>query len=461
MTRPLNFLLIHSDQHRFDCLGVNGHAFLQTPHLDKLAAEGVNFTRAFCPVPVCTPARNSLLFGQWPTQHLAIANGDTEAPRPAREGLTSWSELLAGAGYQMGYVGKWGLDPRNGPTAYGFQDYVPEQDYAAWRAGQGLVPPPQAQGFFGETDQNIDAGQTRLAWGASRASDLLTRYAEADQPFFLRWDPSEPHLPNVVPQPYASLYPPAQIPPWPGYPDPLRGKPYAQAQQRRTWAVDGWTWEDWAPLVGRYLGEITLLDAQIGRLLSHLDALGLAENTVVIYTTDHGDMCGSHGMIDKHMVMYDDVVHVPLIVHRPGQAAPATCDAFVSGALDLAPTFCDLAGVPTPETFVGQSLLPLLDGAKGSDRDCIFSMYHGSQFGLYSQRMVRDTRWKYIWNATAEDELYDLAHDPGEIINLAAAPECRDELRRLRCRLVEWMEALRDPLCNIWLKPQLLLGRTQ
>ena len=166
-------------------------------------------------------------------------------------------------------------------------------------------------------------------------------------------------------------------------------------------------------------------------------------------------------MIDKHMVMYDDVVHVPLIVHRPGQAAHGTCDAFVSNALDLAATFCDLAGVPTPETFVGQSLLPLLDGAKGSDRDCIFSMYHGSQFGLYSQRMVRDTRWKYIWNATAEDELYDLAHDPGEIINLAAAPECRDELRRLRCRLVEWMEALRDPLCNIWLKPQLLLGRTQ
>ena len=461
MTRPPNFLLIHSDQHRFDCLGVNGHPFLQTPHLDRLAAEGVNFTRAFCPVPVCTPARNSLLFGQWPTQHLAIANSDTEAPRPAREGLTAWSDLLAGAGYGMGYVGKWGLNPQKGPAAHGFGDYVPEHDYAAWRVGQALRPAPRTQGFFGETDTTIAAGQSRLAWGADRAADLLTRYAQTDRPFFLRWDPSEPHLPNVVPEPYASLYPPADIPPWPGFPDPLLGKPYAQAQQRRTWDVDKWTWRDWAPLVGRYLGEITLLDAQIGRLLSHLVALGLAESTVVVYTTDHGDMCGSHGMIDKHMVMYDDVVHVPLLIRRPGGAARGACNAFVSSALDLAATFCDLAGVPTPETFAGQSLAPLLEGAEGNGRDCIFAMYHGSQFGLYSQRMVRDARWKYVWNATAEDELYDLARDPGEIVNLAASSECRDELRRLRRRLVEWMEPGRDPLCNGWLKPQLLQDRSR
>jgi len=374
MTNAPNFLLIHSDQHRFDCVGVNGHPFLQTPHLDRLAAEGVNFTRAFCPVPVCTPARNSLLFGQWPTQHLAIANSDTEAPRPAREGLASWSDLLAGAGYRMGYVGKWGLHPQKGPTDFGFRDYVPEHDYAAWRAAQGLAPSPRTQGFFGETDAGIDAGQTRLAWGADRAAVLLTRYAQTGRPFFLRWDPSEPHLPNVVPEPYASLYPPAGIPPWPGFPDPLLGKPYAQAQQRRTWGVDGWMWREWAPLVGRYLGEITLMDAQIGRLLAHLEALGLAENTVVVYTTDHGDMCGSHGMIDKHMVMYDDVVRVPLVIRRPGGAARGACDAFVSGALDLAATFCDLAGIPTPDTFAGQSLAPLLDGAEGNGRDCIFAM---------------------------------------------------------------------------------------
>ncbi|MBV9849522.1 MAG: sulfatase-like hydrolase/transferase, partial [Armatimonadetes bacterium] len=334
------------------------------------------------------------------------------------------------------------------------------REYASWRAEQGLPPRPRTNGYFGETDAAIDAAQSRLAWGADRMMALLTRYAGMDTPFFLRWDPSEPHLPNVVPEPYASFYPPEDIPPWPGFPDPLCGKPYAQAQQRRTWGVDGWTWRDWAPVVGRYLGEITLLDAQIGRLLAHLQALGLTESTVVVYTADHGDMCGSHGMVDKHLVMYDDVVRVPLLVRWPGQAITGVCDAFVSSALDLAATFCDIAGVPGPDTFVGQSLVPLLRGAGGEGRDCGFSMYHGGQFGLYSQRMVRDARWKYIWNTTAEDELYDLAQDPGEIVNLAASPDCRDNLRRLRRRLVDWMECRRDPLCNEWTKPQLLQDRT-
>ena len=461
MTQRPNFLLIHSDQHRWDCLGVNGHSLVQTPHLDSLAAQGVNFTRAFCPVPVCTPARNSLLFGVWPTQHGAIANPDTEAGRPARHGLPCWSELLAGAGYRLGCVGKWGIRTDKGPDAFGFDTYVPESEYAAWRAAQCLPPRPTANGYFGETDAAITAEQSRLAWGVAQTMDLMTRYAQLDAPWFLRWDPSEPHLPNVVPEPYASLYAPADIAPWPGFADPLLGKPYAQAQQRRHWNLEHWTWErDWAPIVARYLGEITLLDAQIGRLLAHLEVLGLAENTVVIYTTDHGDMCGSHGMIDKHMVMYDDVLRVPLVVRWPGQPARGECDAFVTNALDLAATFCDDAGVSVPETFAGRSLLSLLSETGTSTRDCVFAMYHGSQFGLYSQRMVRDARWKYVWNATGEDELYDLERDPGEIINLATVSEAQADLSRLRQRLVAWMEEQRDPLCNAWTKPTLLAGRT-
>ncbi len=145
------------------------------------------------------------------------------------------------------------------------------------------------------------------------------------------WSPSEPHLPNVIPEPYASLYPPAQVPPWPSFSDPLAGKPYIQRQQRVNWGVEGWTWDQWAPTVARYLGEITLLDAQVGRLLAQLDALGLADDTVVIYTSDHGDLCGGHGMVDKHYVMYDDVMRVPSScaghglrqTARPAQVQPA------------------------------------------------------------------------------------------------------------------------------------------
>ena len=150
---------------------------------------------------------------------------------------------------------------------------------------------------------------------------------------------------------------------------------------------------------------------------------------------------------------------VPLIARWPGRIrAGSACDAFVCHALDLAATFVAAANAPVPGQFQGQSLLPLFDGAADNGRSDIFAMYHGNQFGLYSQRMVRDRCWKYVWNATAQDELYDLQADPGEITNLAAQPGARDELRRLRQRAVAWMEAVNDPLLNPWTRAQLLEG---
>ncbi len=454
---PPNILLIHTDQHRYDCIGANGHPLVQTPHLDRLAGEGVTFDHAFTPSPICVPARASLLTGVWPTVHLSIANADTEAPRPFRDGLPAFSQVLNRAGYRLGFVGKWQIHREKSPLDFGFHDYIDDASYGPWRAAQGLPPPPHTNRWFGEPDPYITPEQSRLAWGADRALELLRVYAAGRQPFFLRWDPSEPHLPNIVPEPYASMYPPADIPPWPSFPDPLTGKPYIQAQMRRTWKIDGWTWEQWAPIVARYLGEISLLDAQVGRLLDELDRLGLAENTLVIYTCDHGDLCGAHGLIDKHYVLYDDVARVPLIIRWPAQAAAGRrCDAFVCHELDLAATFCDAVGQPIPPTFQGASLLPMLRGDHSNARQDILAMYQGNQFGLYSQRMLRERRWKYIWNATAEDELYDLEQDPGELRNLAALPEYASELARLRRRLVEWMEQIQDPLLNGWTRAQLL-----
>jgi arylsulfatase A-like enzyme len=458
MSQP-NILLIYSDQHRYDCVGANGHPFLRTPHLDRLAAEGMRFTQAFCPIPLCIPVRNSLMYGNWPSEHLVIANWDTEAFRAAPEGLPTFSQALRDVGYWLGYVGKWHTHPEKGPLDFGYHEYVPEGDYGKWRAAQGLPPRPRQNGFFGESDLSIRPEQSRLGWGAERVVRLLRERAGQGAPFFMRWDPSEPHLPNVPPEPYASMYPPDSIPPWPSFPDPLIGKPYMQAQQRRTWKLDGWTWDRWAPIVGRYLGEVSLMDAQIGRILDALDELGMAQDTLVIYTTEHGDLGGGHGMIDKHYVMYEDVVHVPLIARWPGRIAPGSCcDAFVSHSLDLAATFCQAAGAAIPATFRGQSLLPLFAGAQENGRGDIFATYHGNQFGLYSQRMVRDRRWKYVWNASAEDELYDLESDPAELRNRATDPACAAELARLRKRLVACMETTHDRLLNGWTRAQLLEG---
>ncbi len=456
---PPNLLLIHSDQHRQDCLGVNGHPLLQTPNLDRLAREGVNFSHAFTPIPVCTPARASLLTGTWPAQHGCIANAGTEVHPPEGIGLPTLSALLHDAGYYTGHVGKWHVLKRLGPTDFGTEDYIPEQDYRPWRAAQGLPPVPRANGYFGETDPAIAPEQSSLAWGADQTIGLLRKASRQDRPFFIRWDPSEPHLPNVVPEPYASLYSPSSIPPWPSFPDPLLDKPFIQRQQRRTWGIEGWTWEEWSPIVARYLGEITLLDAQVGRILDELDRLGLAENTFVVYTSDHGDLCGGHGLIDKHYVMYDDLVRVPFLARWPGVLPSGTvCDAFVCSGLDLAYTFCAAAGVTPPSTFAGLDLADQVDRPTRAD---IFAVYYGNQMGLFSQRMLRDRRWKYVWNATAEDELYDLAHDPGEITNLAARPDYAHERQRLRLRLLDWMEQTHDQLLNEWTRRRLTLPETQ
>jgi arylsulfatase A-like enzyme len=452
----VNILLIQSDQHRYDCVGANGHPFLKTPNLDRLAREGVRFTQAYTPVPLCTPARNCLLYGCWPHQHLAICNYDTEAPRGARPELVSFSELLRDAGYELGYIGKWHTNAVRPPPSYGFSHWIDEAEYFPWREAQGLPRRPAVNAWFGESDPGITGAQSRLGWGAERVIEALGRLKSGGKPFFLRWDPSEPHLPNRVPPPYDTMYPREAIPPWPGFADTLEGKPFIQRKQQRTWGVEGWAWEKWSPIVQRYLGEITLMDEHIGRILASLDSLGLSGDTAVVYTSDHGDMCGSHGMMDKHYIMYDDVVRVPLVARLPGSGVAGTASGeFVSSGLDLACTFLDLAGVRMPDSYVGRSLVPALRGQGGTGRSCIVSTYYGNQLGLFTQRMVRERRWKYVWNATAEDELYDLESDPGELRNRAADPACAPQLTRLRGELRAWMKAERDPILNSWTEAQL------
>ena len=221
--------------------------------------------------------------------------------------------------------------------------------------------------------------------------------------------------------------------------------------QRQRWGVADWDWSRWAPVVGRYLGEISLLDAQVGRVLDTLDRLGLSDNTLVVYTTDHGDFCGGHGMMDKHFSAYDDIMRVPLFIRWPGRMPSGRVhDGFVSHAIDLATTLCTAAGLTPPESFQGRDLVADVNGNGPAEREDIFGMYQGCQMGLWSTRMLRDARYKLVYHATERPELYDLQTDPGERDNRATDPALRPELDRLKARLVAWMEAIRDPLLNPW-----------
>ena len=446
MNRP-NILLIHSDQHRFDCLGVNGHRLLQTPHLDRLADQGVNFTHAFTPNPVCSPARACLQTGAWATRHRCVTIPRTEAFQRADPDLPVMTQLLADAGYSVGHVGKFHDEVAGNPTDHGAEHYVPAGRYHRWREQRGLPPVPGRHINYGDVDPHVTPEQTRLAWQCDRALELLDAYAGRDRPFFLRWDPPEPHLPNIVPEPYASMYPLASIAPWPSFPDPLINKPEAQRRTRQRWGTDAWTWREWAPIVQRYLGDITLLDHQVGRLMRRLGDLGIADDTLVIYTTDHGDMCGGHSMLDKHYVMYDDIMRVPMIARWPGVfEAGRASDAMVIHELDIARTLLVAAGIEPPESFVGHDLRDLAAGR--TERPDVFAQYQGTHQGLFSQRMLRDQRYKYVYNPVAFDELYDLEADPGELTNLIAEPAQAGRLTRMRTRMDEWMKQIADPLSS-------------
>jgi arylsulfatase A-like enzyme len=258
------------------------------------------------------------------------------------------------------------------------------------------------------------------------------------------------------------MYDPRAVPPWGSFAERFEDKPYIQRQQLLNWGIEEYGWEDWAPIVARYYGIISQTDDAIGRVLGALDALGVADNTIVVYTTDHGDLCGGHRMMDKHFVLYDDVVRVPLVIRWPGRITPGLRpDAFVHNLLDLPPTLLEAAGLPPGEALQGRSLLSLLAGEAVPDwRDAAVSTYNGLQFGLYTQRMIRTARWKYVWNTTDVDELYDLAADPDELTNRVHEPGRGELLRELRARLYHELDRVGDALvANTWMRQQLLGSR--
>ena len=458
-----NVLLIVADQHRYDCVGAAGGYPVQTPNLDALASAGTFYTSAFTPIPLCVPARQALLTGARPESFGALWNYDLGPLVTAlAPDAYSWPRELQRKGYRTHYLGKWHVNPDHGPTDFGYDSYVSLQDYEDWRRAKypaERVP----DGWFGAVDP-IPVEASRTHWFARQASSFLEEAGRTGRPWHLRVDFVEPHLPCTPCAQFAERYPPQLIPPWPSVADPLAGKPYIQRQQRVTWGVQDFTWQDWAPVVARYYAVISQLDDAVGRILASLASTGQQDRTVVVYTSDHGDMCGAHGMIDKHYVMYDDVVRVPLIIRWPGRSpAPARTDDFVVNALDLPATIATLAGVSTPPSGHGKILGFESTGAQQSPisppRNHVVATYNGQQFGLYSQRMIRTRDWKYIWNATDVDELYDLRSDPAEMVNLIEDPSNRELLGELRsalhAELVEHGDRLVD---NAWLRHQLLAG---
>ncbi len=466
--RP-NILLIMTDQQRYDYLSVNGGQ-CPAPALERLAAEGAAFDNAYSVCSLCTPARASVLTGKYPHKHGLFNNCDMFSVVRERlpEDQTLINAPLAGAGYTCGYAGKWHIDRDLSALDHGFEGYSlpgygnPWHDptYRDHLAACGLTPPelipvievenrPMTFVLDGPTEATVEHFQTDLA------IDLLRKYAEDDgRPFFLTvqyWGPHEPARPTKE---YADRFPPEDTPLVPSFEDTLEGRPEQYRRHRdefECWyyGVSRLSRDAWRKATAMYYAYSAMIDDQVSRVLAELDALGLADDTLVLYTTDHGNLCGARGgLYDKGVAMFEDTYHIPLLARWPGVIAPGARHGQLVSNMDVFATILDVAGARVPDDVDSRSMAPILRDPSAAWPDDLMSWSSGVYY-LHSQRMLRWDRYKYVFTPYAIDELYDLEADPVETENRIDDPSLADVRTEMRKRLIANATRAADPLAEV------------
>lgn len=448
--RTPNVLLILCDQFRYDSIGYAGKYEVKTPNIDRLADEGLFFRQAYTPLPVCAPARQAILTGLQPDSIGALFNYNFLNTRGADPAVPTWVSELKGAGYRCGFIGKWDASPNGDETAFGSEPFgaLSESDRAV-EEKYGF--PVYRNGWFGEPSPY--AVEDTRTFRICRAAAQFIREANGT-PWHLWVDITDPHLPCRPSAPYDAMYRPENMIPWDSFGDTLENKPYIQKKQVENWGLTDLTWSDFAPTVARYFGVISQTDAAIGHLLDALRETGTYDDTLIILTADHGDTCGGHGMLDKHYILYDDVVHVPFIVRHPSLGHQAV-DRFASNCLDIAPTVEKLCGLTPESPRHGRPVSDYVTLPEEETPDFAVFTSNGQQFGLFTQRGIRTARYKYIWNLTDIDEFYDLALDPGEKINRIGDGAYTDIRRALGAKLFGELRRRKDPFANSWVRWQI------
>ena len=458
--RP-NILLVHADQHRWDCLGAYGHGDVRTPNIDALAADGVRWAESFCPFPVCTPSRYSLLTGLYVRQHLGGTNHST---LPA--GLATFPRVLKDAGYRTKAVGKMHFTPtyldvgfeemalaeQDGPGRY-------DDDYHRWLRSEGLCDrldltdqvreyrrqAPQAYWqAFGALRSDLDEAHHSTTWIADRAVETLERWGRGGCLLMVGF--VKPHHPFDPPAPWDRMYEPGALSVLPGWTDePL---PRDLAFRRGYFPCEEMTAPQLRRVMALYYATISQIDHHVGRMVDCLRARGLYDNTLIVYTSDHGDYMGFHHLILKGNYMYDPLVRVPLIVKFPdGHRRGEVSDAMVSN-VDVAPTLLRQAGCDVPGAMTGLDLASER-GRRG--RDVIFA-----EGGAGQQVMARTrTRKLLLCRDDAHSQFLDLQADPLETRNLYREPARRGEIAELTEALLRW--ALLDEPYRIHLDDSALI----
>ncbi|HEV2065656.1 MAG TPA: sulfatase-like hydrolase/transferase [Thermomicrobiales bacterium] len=490
-----NILLITSDQQHWSALGALNPR-ISTPALDRLAREGTRFDRAYCPSPVCSPSRSSIITGMYPSTHGCWTIGVKLA-----EDVPTVGERFQEHGYHTSLIGKAHFQPLastpeqtslecqpilrdlefwrgfSGPW-YGFEHvevarmHADEahagQHYGLWMEEKGFT---NWRDYF-QTDPPARGTPTRehawdlpeeyhySTWTAERTIAGIERAVAEGTPFLSWASFHDPHPPYLVPEPWASMYDPADMESGILVPGELDAMPcHHRLTQEETPDFSAWRETRFSNHGFRshrvkeaqlrkdmaiYYGMTSFMDQQIGRILDSLDRLGIADNTIVVFTTDHGHFLGQHGLFHKGAFHYEDLIRLPFLVRAPGQVPEGTESEAIQSLVDLAPTFLEVAGIPVPGIMQGVSQWDVWRGQAESAREWALVENRHQPARLNLRTLVTDRYKVTVYRGSDYGELFDLHEDPGETCNRWADPVYAEPKSAMLLRFLQ-AEMEREP----------------
>lgn len=500
MKKP-NILLITSDQQHFNTIGAF-NSEISTPNLDRLVKEGTTFERAYCPNPTCTPTRASIITGQYPSQHGAWSLGTK-----LLEDRHTVGEDFLQHGYRTSLIGKAHFQPLQEKAGYtSLESYPILQDLDFWKSfdekfygfdhvelarnhtneahvGQHYALWMEEKGcknwrdyFVGPTGTMDPTIEHRWpipeeyhynTWIAERTNSRLEEHVENDENFFMWASFFDPHPPYLVPEPWDTMYDPDEL----TIPKGVDGEheqnpPHFQMTQEENpdfsaynetgTGIHGYhshltSEERHRKLTATYYGMISMMDKYIGKILDKLDELGIAEETIVVFTTDHGHFFGQHGLQHKGGFHYEDLIKIPFIVRYPGKVPAGKRSKAMQSLVDLAPTFLNFAQIPVPEQMTGVDQSKVWINEKEHARDHIICEFRHEPTTIHQKTYV-DERYKItVYYHQTYGEIFDLLNDPFELNNLWDHPDYSELKQELLLKYI-WAELGKEsmPMPRIW-----------
>lgn len=443
-----NILVFFCDQIRLDLLSCYGGNIVRTPHLDQLVRDSTVFERAYTPTAICSPARASLMTGLYPHNHHMFNNSTPfysycEHLKPGLDMLPDWIEK--NTEYESAYFGKWHIGPADDLFNSTFHHTHP-QPYEGglsylrnshWHPNFSLgTAVDTVCGIAGTVDMPFEDFPDVMA--ANYTIDFLEK-RDSCKPFISFCAFPGPHSPWVIPESFGLRYDPEKIPLWANLEDSMENKPINQKKlqllgpfSEKNNGIDLQDHDQLKQLLAHMFTYIELIDDMVGRVINKLKKMGLYDDTVIVFTADHGDMAGAHGFLSKGSYMYDEIYRIPLVIKPTGNKRIGRTAEIVN-LMDITATLMHLMNgkeVSKMESHQldGKSLLPIIYNNENGKplRQVHYAEYHGDWYGHYSARMVTDGKYKLVWNLTDLCEFYDLNNDPEELKNEFFNPTFKD-----------------------------------